>query len=128
MKNTIKSDRELAIEYWDKIPVLEKRILIGKYRLVDYHENCYGRYSINKTVDSLTGREIQKIWRAETKTEYNDIPRDEVRPKDFWEGFDYACALLDEMYALTHPHKFNIADCIKAKVNRLAKSKIRKNK
>lgn len=46
---------------------------------------------------------------------------------EFWKGFDYACSMLDEMYAKSHPHKFNIADCLKAKVNRLDKNKLRKN-
>lgn len=43
----------------------------------------------------------------------------------YWKGFDYALDLLDEMYAKQHPHPYNIADCIKAKVNRLSKSDIR---
>lgn len=47
--------------------------------------------------------------------------------KIVWMGFDLALLFLDNMYASSHPHKYNIADCIKAKVNRLPKSKIRKN-
>jgi len=45
--------------------------------------------------------------------------------EDYWNGFDFACDLLDEMYANSHPHKYNIADCLKSKVNRLDNSKIR---
>lgn len=45
----------------------------------------------------------------------------------YWEGFEFALNLLDDMYAKTHPHPFNIADCIRAKANRLPKSKIRKS-
>jgi hypothetical protein len=43
----------------------------------------------------------------------------EVGREEYWSGFDYALDLLDSMYASTHPHPLNIADCIKAKVNRL---------
>jgi hypothetical protein len=49
------------------------------------------------------------------------------RSSEYWKGFDYACSWLDELFAKSHPHKFNIADCLKAKVNRLPKSKIRPN-
>jgi len=80
----------------------------------------------------------EKFERGEiTKGNYSKI-RDELVNKQFvlinqfksdeyWKGFDYACELLDETYAKTHPHEFNIADCLKAKVNRLSKKKIRKN-
>jgi hypothetical protein len=47
--------------------------------------------------------------------------------KDYWGGFDFACKLLDEMYAKDHPHLYNIADCLRAKVNRLPANKIRPN-
>ena len=51
------------------------------------------------------------------------------RPPQFWEGFDFACALLEDMgYTRTSSHPFNIADCLKSKVNRLLKNKIRKTK
>lgn len=49
------------------------------------------------------------------------------RSSEYWNGFDYACSLLDELFAKSHPHKYNIGDCLKAKVNRLHKSKIRPN-
>jgi len=51
----------------------------------------------------------------------------QFKSDEYWKGFDYACKLLDETYAKTHPHEFNIADCLKAKVNRLPKNKIREN-
>jgi hypothetical protein len=48
--------------------------------------------------------------------------------KDFWEGFDFACAMLDELgYTKMSTHNYNIADCLKAKFNRLPKKKVRKN-
>lgn len=50
------------------------------------------------------------------------------RSAEYWSGFDYACSWLDDLYANTHPHKYNIADCLKAKVNRLPKNKIRLNR
>lgn len=49
------------------------------------------------------------------------------RSSEYWSGFDYACTWLDELFSKSHPHKYNIADCLKAKVNRLPKSKIRPN-
>lgn len=50
------------------------------------------------------------------------------KKESYWEGFDFALKLLDEMYTSTHPHPYNIADCIKSKVNRLPNNKIRKTK
>lgn len=49
------------------------------------------------------------------------------KSEDYWEGFDTALELIDDMYASTHPHPLNIADCVKFKMNRIPKSKIRKN-
>ncbi len=63
---------------------------------------------------------IEKFLRDKALT-----PKGE-KPKRYWDGFDFACAMLDEMYAKTHPHEYNIADCLKAKVNRLPNDKIRK--
>lgn len=53
----------------------------------------------------------------------------DVKPRsaEFWDGFDYACDLLDETFAKSHPHKYNIADCLKAKVNRLPNKEVRFN-
>lgn len=48
------------------------------------------------------------------------------RPEGYWEGFEFALLLLEDMFASTHPHPKNIADCIRAKANRLPKNKIRK--
>lgn len=50
-----------------------------------------------------------------------------MKNKDYRKGFDDALALIDEMFGNSHPHKYNISDCVKAKVNRLKKKKIRKN-
>ena len=50
------------------------------------------------------------------------------RTPDFWEGFNFACDLLEDLgYTKLSTHHYNIADCLKAKMNRLPKSKIRKN-
>lgn len=49
------------------------------------------------------------------------------RSAEYWKGFDYACDILDDSYVKSHPHKYNIADCLKAKVNRMPKNKIRTN-
>ena len=50
------------------------------------------------------------------------------RSSDFWDGFNFACALLEDLgYTKASTHPYNIADCLKAKMNKLPKSKIRKN-
>jgi hypothetical protein len=50
------------------------------------------------------------------------------RSSDFWEGFNFACDLLEDLgYVKSSTHPYNIADCLKAKMNRLPKSKVRKN-
>lgn len=52
-----------------------------------------------------------------------------VIPKEeYWKGFDHACDLLEGMgYTKMSTHEYNIADCLKAKVNRLKKSEVRTN-
>lgn len=46
--------------------------------------------------------------------------------KKYWEGFDYAISLLEEMYGKSNfQHPYNIVDCVKAKVNRLPQEQIR---
>lgn len=51
-----------------------------------------------------------------------------TKSEDFWKGFDMACDMLDDLgYSKTSNHEYNIADCLKAKVNRLPKDKVRKN-
>lgn len=48
--------------------------------------------------------------------------------KDFWNGFNFACQMLEDMgYCKSSTHPYNIADCLKGKMNRLPKSKLRKN-
>jgi len=48
--------------------------------------------------------------------------------RSFWQGFDFACQLLEDLgYTKTSTHPYNIADCLKVKMNRLPKNKIRKN-
>ena len=50
------------------------------------------------------------------------------RSSEFWDGFNLACDLLEDLgYTKLSTHPYNIADCLKAKMNRLPKSKIRKN-
>ena len=50
-----------------------------------------------------------------------------ARSAEFWDGFNFACDLLEDLgYAKSSSHPYNIADCLKAKMNRLPKSKIRK--
>lgn len=52
----LKSDREKAIEWWNKKnPYDEQHSLKDKY------------YGENRTVNSLTGSEIEQIWRKETQ-------------------------------------------------------------
>lgn len=49
------------------------------------------------------------------------------RSAEFWNGFNLACDLLEDLgYTKTSSHPYNIADCLKAKMNKLPKSKIRK--
>ena len=48
--------------------------------------------------------------------------------ESFWVGFDFACQLLEDMgYCKTSTHPYNIADCLKGKMGRIPKNKIRKN-
>lgn len=50
------------------------------------------------------------------------------RSSDFWDGFNFACDLLEDLgYAKSSTHPYNIADCLKAKMNRLPKNKVRNN-
>ena len=48
------------------------------------------------------------------------------RTVEYWQGFEFALLLLEDMFVSTHPHPNNIADCIRVKANRLPKNKIRK--
>ena len=47
--------------------------------------------------------------------------------KNYWEGFKFACLLIDEMYTSIHNHPYLIGDCALVKVNKLSKNKVRKN-
>ena len=48
----MKNAREKAIEWWNKLPIIEKSLLAQKYNDV-----LFGR-----GYTSLTGREIEAIW------------------------------------------------------------------
>lgn len=51
-----------------------------------------------------------------------------IPKEEYWKGFDNACDLLEGMgYTNMSTHEYNIADCLKAKVNRLKKEEVRKN-
>jgi len=51
-----------------------------------------------------------------------------IKSKDFEDGFEMACQMLDDLgYTKTSTHPYNIADCIRAKINKIPKNKIRKN-
>jgi len=66
-----------------------------------------------------------KIDYKEGGTDCLPLPK---RNADYWRGFDFACDLLEDMgYTKSSSHPYNIADCLKGKMNRLPKSKIRKN-
>ena len=86
----------------------------NKYRIGDFEKMYETLEARNSNLDS------------------NKLPEQKEKPlphsEEYWEGFDRACEILDENYAKSHPHKYNIADCVRAKVNRLPKNKIRKNK
>jgi hypothetical protein len=44
-----------------------------------------------------------------------------VRSGQYWEGFDFCCELIESLgYTKLSTHPFNIADCLKKKVNRLS--------
>ena len=58
----------------------------------------------------------------------SDLCQNKCHSEEYWNGFDFACDILEDSYALNHPHKYNIADCLKLKVNRLPKEKVRENK
>jgi predicted nucleic acid-binding Zn-ribbon protein len=78
--------------------------------------------------DQIVFTEKRVEWLEEiTNIPATNTPTPPQEQNDYWKGFDYALALLDEMYAKEHPHPHNIADCIKAKVNRLDNDKIRSN-
>ena len=50
------------------------------------------------------------------------------RSSEFWDGFNFACDLLESLgFAKSSNHPYNISDCLKAKMNKLPKNKIRKN-
>ena len=50
-----------------------------------------------------------------------------MKSEEYWKGFDDALALLEDLgYCSSSLHEYNIADCVKAKVNRLPSKKIRK--
>ena len=55
-----------------------------------------------------------------------NVERMEEKKEEYWKGFEFACALLDETYVHTSSHPNNIADCLRAKVNRLPTAKVRK--
>lgn len=59
----------------------------------------------------------------------NSAPKKIIgRPPQFWDGFNFACQLLEDLgYTKLSTHDYNIADCLKSKMNRLPKSKIRRN-
>lgn len=74
----------------------------------------------------------KSVKRNNKKIDYSKggAPVLELTPKtpDFWRGFNFACALLDDMgYTKSSSHPYNIADCLKGKMNRLPHSKLRKN-
>lgn len=68
-----------------------------------------------------------KVYSDQWFAELHEAKQNPETLKAMWMGFDFALLMLDDMFAKSHPHKYNIADCIKGKVNRLPKSKIRKN-
>lgn len=75
----------------------------------------------------------QSIKRKSAKTDYSKGGTDSLplpqKNADFWRGFDFACLLLEDLgYTRSSSHPYNIADCLKGKMNRLPKSKLRKNK
>lgn len=61
MKTQEKSDREKALEWWNKFSFKEQ------YRLSQFNLEYYHR------TDQLTGREIEQIWRRETQQLSNNL-------------------------------------------------------
>lgn len=60
----MKNAREKAIEWWNKLPIIEKSLLTQKYS-----DALFGRGYV-----SLTGREIEAIWVDEIGL-YDDNPK-----------------------------------------------------
>jgi hypothetical protein len=56
MAEDTKTERELAIEWWSKIPTIEREILWLNQRVV----KAYGRLAKN-----ATGSEIELIWKKQ---------------------------------------------------------------
>ena len=82
---------------------------------------------MNKRIEILNKVANGEITAIEAEKELLLLSDVMPRSAEYWKGFDYACDWLDELFAKSHPHKYNIADCLKAKVNRMPKSNIRLN-
>lgn len=73
---------------------------------------------------------LLQVWNECEQEQVKNCSIPDVMPRsaEYWKGFDYACDLLDGMgFASSPSNKHNLADVLKAKVNRLSKHKIRKN-
>lgn len=116
----------------DEYPTYEQAGGDKKWDDMTELEKAY--YNLRKTKDALAvcmntakRRGEQLACQSSPDKGVSNIVGEFGRPMEYWKGFDYALELLDSMYASTHPHPYNISDCIKAKVNRMPKSKIREN-
>ena len=59
----MKTDRQIALEWWDKKSPLLKATLLRQYNFVTSIKSC-------------TGREIEEIWRKETQSIQDSIDVD----------------------------------------------------
>lgn len=54
------------------------------------------------------------------------IPQSSLK-EEYWNGFRFACDLVDEMYSKNSTHEYLVGDCLLAKVKKLDTEKVRKN-
>lgn len=74
---TSKTTREQALEWWNGLSVFESGNKLGKNGL------CTKYYHIDRYYDSLTGREIEEIWRHEHYLEPINSKLNQKQFKDF---------------------------------------------
>lgn len=84
-------------------------------------------YLVRKNMDKYHAKETAMIIADEIEEVYNKaIKSNDERNEKYWNGFKFACEMLDETYSDCSIHRYMLGDCLLAKVNKL-KGKIREN-
>lgn len=63
--NTMKTHRELAIEWWNNLPFNSTNTVISKHHYYRKYFVIEGKYTPAQNYSELTGREIEYIWLKE---------------------------------------------------------------